>query len=75
MVVLVSFKPEQLLYSANIVSIFEQTGGKAVPEGMAADMLVDAGYSDRFFHGPLQGGRADVVPHGFSGYRVSREIV
>ena len=63
--------PEQLLHGADIVSVFEQTGGKAVPEGVAADMLVDAGYSDRFLHGPLQGGRTDMVPHGFSGYRVS----
>jgi hypothetical protein len=34
---------QQFLDGADIISVLQQVGGKAVPEGMAADRLVNAG--------------------------------
>jgi hypothetical protein len=42
---------EELLYSADNVSAFEQVRGEGMPEGVAGDSLADAGRPRRFGHG------------------------
>ena len=48
------FVAQQLLHSANIISILQQMCSEAVPKGVAACRLRDSGALDRGFHGLLK---------------------
>jgi hypothetical protein len=56
--------PEQLLHRADIVAVLEQVSGKAVAEGMAADVLFDAGQVGSAVDGTLQATGVGVMAAG-----------
>src|SRR5512146_1516042 len=62
--------PQQFLNGTNVISVLQEMGGKAMPEGMARNVLADGGIPCRFLHSPLKSGRVDVVTTLFSGARV-----
>ncbi len=64
------FVAEELLDGANVVAGFEEMGGKAVAEGMAAGWLLDAGGDDGLFDGVLEVLFGEVVPTSFAAARV-----
>lgn len=55
------FVPKKVLDSADIVTAGQKMGGKAVAEGVGANMLVDADGSHGFFDGPLEAAFMEMV--------------
>ncbi len=47
---------QEFLDGPNIVSVFKQVGGEAVPEGVAGGSFLKTGCPDRSFHGPSVSG-------------------
>src|SRR5205823_12773205 len=47
------FVSEQFLYSAYVITCFEQVSGKAMAKGMTAGRLVEAGFVDGALHSLL----------------------
>ena len=43
------FVPEQLLHSADVVTVCKEMSCKAVPEAVASDLLMDVGKGYRLF--------------------------
>jgi hypothetical protein len=65
---------EELLNGADVVTVLEEVGGKAVAEGVAARVLVDAGVADGLFDGALEGGFSGMVPADPAGARVNGAV-
>ncbi len=55
------FMTEEFLDGADVVAVLQKMGGEGVPEGVAGDSLLDAGYSGGFFDGALESGGFEVV--------------
>ena len=53
--------PQEFPHRADVVPIFEQTGGKTVAEGVAGNALVDPGPLDGLPDGLLQAALIDMV--------------
>lgn len=64
---------EQLLDGADIVTVFEQVGGKAVAEGVAGDGFIEPGGFGGAFDGALQGAGVDVMSAQAAGLGIFRD--
>ena len=63
-----------LVNKANIDAIFEHMGGKTMPEGMAADMLGNAGPINRTLYCFLQTRFKDMMPALFTRARIGAQV-
>ena len=59
--------PEQLLHSADVVTVCKEMSCKAVPEAVASDLLMDVGKSYSLFKGLSYTAFVQVMPPDFSG--------
>ncbi len=54
--------PEQFLNPSDVMSVFQQVGGKAVSQGMDGYLFGNASFlCTCFFKGPLKGGRLNTL--------------
>jgi hypothetical protein len=44
---------EQFLHRANVITRFQHVRGKAIAQAVTGGVLLNAGFRDRFFNGPL----------------------
>jgi hypothetical protein len=54
--------PQQCLHGSNVVAHFQEVRGEAVPEGVARDVLREAGLADRRGDGAFQGPFVNMMP-------------
>jgi hypothetical protein len=64
------FVAEQLLDGSDVVAGFEQMGCEGVPEGVAADVFDDSGFSHCFLHCSLEDRFVNVMSPLLAGLRV-----
>jgi len=66
---------EQFLHGADIVTRFEQVGGKGVPEGMAAGWLIETSQLNGLLHSSLQIALVEVMTAGLARAWVGRKTI
>ena len=69
------FVTEEFLHGADIVTRFEQVGGKGVPEGMAAGWLIETSQLNGLLHRSLQIALVEVMTAGLARAWVGRKTI